>query len=383
MPIFIKENQELKDNMYKIPNRLYKKLKCLLSKYGNYTQYKGYKRLNALVNPEYNKRSDKANQFKNGKYISFTDLKRIKHDFKHMSDNPNDINNILNGGKDMEIFVDDTLNRERTKVAPVLKQKKVETRNKNKVKPSIKPMKPLKLGNINANVHESKYLNENLDNHPYYDYILDYNAYEIFNAFENNKNVWLPLINPNMYQKALNEFTKHGKLINFPTKYIYQWMGIIMKNTAILSKCTEICGHSQFFPTDDFVDYYFNYDYDEWENYKKSIDEDDDYYAAWEFLEQKGFDEWNKLPDGSDAISDYGIKPLEKIISEYNNNSTPEETLIIINKCLDIMHMRGDLASMFITGGSKILSQISEEINKRKYKKIYINEEQLKKLKDI
>lgn len=160
MPIFIKENQELKDNMYKIPNRLYKKLKCLLSKYGNYTQHKGYKRLNALVNPEYNKRSDKANQFKNGKYISFTDLKRIKHDFRHMSDDPNDINNILNGGKDMENFVDDTLNRERTKVAPVLKQKKVETRNKNEVKPSIKPMKPLKLGNVDAHVHESKIIKE-------------------------------------------------------------------------------------------------------------------------------------------------------------------------------------------------------------------------------
>ena len=70
MPIFIKENQELKDNMYEIPDKLEKHLKQTLSKYGDYTQNKGYKRLNSLVNPEYNKRSDKADQFKDGKHIN-------------------------------------------------------------------------------------------------------------------------------------------------------------------------------------------------------------------------------------------------------------------------------------------------------------------------
>lgn len=160
MPIFIKENQELKDNMYEIPDKLSKHLKQTLSKYGDYTQNKGYKRLNALVNPEYNKRSDKENQFKDGKHISFSDLKRIDHDFRHMNENPKNIDRILNGGEKMAHFAKDTLNKERTKVAPVLKQKKVETRNKNEVKPSIKPMKPLKLGNIDAHVHESKIIKE-------------------------------------------------------------------------------------------------------------------------------------------------------------------------------------------------------------------------------
>ena len=204
-----------------------------------------------------------------------------------------------------------------------------------------------------------KVLNESEDEHPYYERIEDYNTYEVLNMFENKENPWIPLINPNMYQKALDEFTKFGYLDKFPTKYIYQWMGIIMKNTAILKTCTELTGHSQWFPTDDFVDFYFEGDFDEWEEYKKENGEDDDFYAAWDFLEKRGFDEWNKLPDGTDAISDYGIEPLERLIFEYNENMPPEKVLVLINKCLDITHQRGDLASIFIQGGSRTLANIS------------------------
>lgn len=163
MPIFIKENDELKNNMYKIPNKLDKHLQQTLSKFKDYTQNKGYKRLNALVNPEYNKHSDKADNFKDGKHITFTDMKRIDHDFRHMNQNPNNIERILNGGEEMAHFVKDTLNKERTKVAPILKQKKVETRNKNELKPTVKPMKPMKLGTADVNVHEGKkiYIKEN------------------------------------------------------------------------------------------------------------------------------------------------------------------------------------------------------------------------------
>ena len=119
MPIFIKENQELKDNMYEIPDKLQKHLKQTLSKYKDYTTNKGYKRLNSLVNPEYNKRSNKADKFKDGKHITFTDMKRIDHGFRHMSKNPKDLNRILNGGDEMAHFAKETLNKERTKVKPV------------------------------------------------------------------------------------------------------------------------------------------------------------------------------------------------------------------------------------------------------------------------
>ena len=204
-------------------------------------------------------------------------------------------------------------------------------------------------------------LSEDYDSgeHPYYDMLEEYDAYEVFNMFENKENPWLPLINPNMYKKALDEFVKLGSLEKFPTKYIYQWMGIIMKNTAILKVCTDIRGHSQWFPIDAFVDYYFEGDYDKWEEYKNENGEDNNFYAAYDFLVKRGYEEWDLLPDGSDAVSDYGIAPVEKLIFEYDRNMPAEQVLVLINKILDVTHQRGDLASTFIQGGSSMLTSIS------------------------
>lgn len=379
MPIFLKEaNQLLKNRTYQIPKDLEKHLRNTLQQYGQYKNADGYKRLNSLLNPNYNKRSDYS---KNGeKQISHSDLETIDHDLRHMSKNPNDLTRILNGGEEMANFARNTLNRERSQVEPVLKQKKVETRNKNAVKPNINPMKPIKLDKGNVQIHEN-ILKENNQGHPYWDYISDYNPYYVFNAFLNKKNIWSPLINPSIYQKALNEFVKYGKFINFPTKYIYQWMGIIMKNTALLRSCTEIAGHSQWFPEDDFVDVFFEGDYDKWDDYKNEIGEDT-YGAAWELLDNNGYGDWAMLPDGSDAISDFGIEPIEKLINEYNENLPPEQVIVIINKILDVVHCRGDLASMFIVGGRQTLSQISECISKKQnIKQIYITEKQLNIIK--
>ena len=60
----------------------------------------------------------------------------------------------------MAHFVKSTLDRERTKVSPVLKQKKIETRNKNAVKPIVKPTQPVKSENVSEN-KKIIYVNEN------------------------------------------------------------------------------------------------------------------------------------------------------------------------------------------------------------------------------
>ena len=68
----------------------------------------------------------------------------------------------------MANFVKSTLDRERTKVAPMLKQKKVETRNKNAVKPIVKPTEPVKSENVSEGIktiylteRQVKFLKEN------------------------------------------------------------------------------------------------------------------------------------------------------------------------------------------------------------------------------
>ena len=54
------------------------------------------------------------------------------------------------------------------------------------------------------------------------------------------------------------------------------------------------------------------------------------------------------MPDGSPAWSDYGLKPLWNILDEYKEVMTIEQVLVLVNRCLDVYHQQGDLASAFI-----------------------------------
>jgi hypothetical protein len=84
--------------------------------------------------------------------------------------------------------------------------------------------------------------------------------------------------------------------------------------------------------------------------------------------------DWAEAPDGSQAISDYGLEPLFEIINEYDSNMPPESVLSLINRALDITHVRGDMASMFIYGGKESLRKITMESFIRGRGRYIINE---------
>lgn len=290
-------------------------------------------------------------------------------------------------------------------------------------------------------------LNEsnNNDYNIFYDYLGEYDASYIFDEFRNNpkgKEDWLPLIDPNMYYKALSEFSQYGRFVKFPSRYVYQWMGIIMKNTAKLIANTEISGHGSNFPIEECEEFlvswfgdgryidvyscdnvvielnknevcnicknsklnegvdsngqeYFQFvsqsDIDNIEkieniekfkrdnidllnmidkynnNGYKHGDIEVDYKNqrfllhcdVFSLLDDLGIYDWMMLPDGSDGWSDFGLSPLCTIIDEYNEDLEPEKVLVLVNRCLDVYHQRGDLSSIFIKGGSNSLNRIS------------------------
>jgi hypothetical protein len=249
------------------------------------------------------------------------------------------------------------------------------------------------------------------------DYFEEYDCDYVLDQYLKNPQgtqSWGPLINPQSYAKALQEFTKTGQLLNFPEKEVYKWIGIIIRNTAILEADTVLSGHESWFPDEDvahFVERYFGYgsiiesdeekatvkvspeiirnicekrqiegdaddetsqeyitsmtkqfnDFFEHKGEYFSFDDGKWYYTGswYDFLDVTGLYDWMMMPDGSDAMSDYGISPLVKILQEYNDSMTAEEVLVLVNRALDVTHMRGDLSSIFIEGGSKTLSQIS------------------------
>lgn len=194
----------------------------------------------------------------------------------------------------------------------------------------------------------------------YYDFWDDYNpVYDILSEFLDDKKNGINVKKWNLipfeqYRNALIQFVRYGEFMRFPTKYIDRWATIVTENTLSIQAITELAGHSSYFPTDDLNDFFYGdiNGNDEGEKFQG-------YDDGSEYLENLGFYDWCKLPDGSEAWSDYGLEPLIKLIMELEEQTTPEQKIVVINKILDVYHQRGDLASAFIQGGSKSLSQIS------------------------
>lgn len=201
-------------------------------------------------------------------------------------------------------------------------------------------------------------LNENED--------LIYDAYEEVSPYtvlmnfkespKGSKQDWTPLIKPSQYSRALHDFMTYGDAMRFPENIVDEWIRIIAHNTAQLQANTVLVGHTSSSPMGEFLEAYGE-EFEEWceKNGKDSTNE----FDMWEFMENLGFYDYLQAPDGNDAWSDYGLKPLWKILKEYEPNMSVSEKVILVNRCLDVYHCRGDMSSMFIEGGKNVLSQIS------------------------
>lgn len=216
----------------------------------------------------------------------------------------------------------------------------------------------MKLSSIINEKH--KPLKEMIDRDEIDDISFEYKPYNVLCMIRDDENLWTPLIEPSVYKQALTEFIKYGQFMHFPAeKYIDDWWRIIIKNTRIIESITELAGHTQWFPTEDVEDFFG----EEAEEYikNKGLEDESSYKQYSSLLDDKGYYDKMVLPDGSNAWSDYGLRPLYKIINEYDEWMTPEEVLVLINRALDVIHQRGDLASAFIKGGSNTLSKITNE----------------------
>jgi len=62
-------------------------------------------------------------------------------------------------------------------------------------------------------------------------------------------------------------------------------------------------------------------------------------------------------------ISDYGLKPLWSLAEKLIETQDYVQKLIIIDRMLNVVHQRGDLAALFIEGGYESLQQLSGKYN--------------------
>lgn len=178
-------------------------------------------------------------------------------------------------------------------------------------------------------------------------------VYEIFSSIKNKEKIYFETINPTQYKNALTEYMKYGGFVRFPERIILEWKDLIIENVAKLSALTSIHGHTHHFPFDEFHDVFDNlkipkkYKYD-W-SYVYNILENrykiDDYVPFFK--------------NGQPVLSDYGLTPLQKLVESLLKEHNPEKIILLIDRVMNVVHMRSDLAELFIDGGSESLTYIS------------------------
>lgn len=481
MALIFEDSEKVTKKQIYIPQNAKKVFKAMGKIYKPYIDKNldGSKIMKSLSSDtQYNKKGDTSK--KNGKKkhdsVSVEDAKVRLHRQEKL--NPNSVEYQLYGGQLAHDILKKGIEGARgVKTVDAVKPPKPTISKPNVSKDLKKDRSKMKLSNPKIKLESRKINESSYEESPFYEYLEEYDESYVLNRFAENphgKQDWGVLINPSMYEKALQEFTRYGYFQRFPTKYVYQWMGIIMKNTAILIANTSLAGHANGFNYEtvfDFIETYYDdrdafleendkiwveisekeilsfisndevkfpineengihkdgqYDlfmnqaqvdaYDKKKeelkssrlkakrdaSYKKKIQtainninqdnhtyniesKDGKYYIVsdmFDFLNDIGLYDWMVMPDGSDAWSDFGLEPLMEIIKEYNSDLSPEEVIVIVNKALDVYHQRGDMASIFVEGGTKALSKISE-CKENKARKIYIRENQLLRLNGI
>jgi len=97
------------------------------------------------------------------------------------------------------------------------------------------------------------------------------------------------------------------------------------------------------------------------DNYEEDMTREKFYELLFEEMTGRFFDYYMNDPEGKMGgfISDYGLRPLEELLVQLLRANGAEEKLPIIDRMLNVVHQRSDIASWFVEGGSHALAQLS------------------------
>ncbi len=78
-------------------------------------------------------------------------------------------------------------------------------------------------------------------------------------------------------------------------------------------------------------------------------------------LTGKFFDYYMSDPEGKMGgfVSDYGLRPLEELLNELLRAKEDSEKIMLVDRMLNVVHQRSDIANWFVEGGSRALEQLS------------------------
>lgn len=147
---------------------------------------------------------------------------------------------------------------------------------------------------------------------------------------------------------------------------------IVINNIVKLDINTMLAGHTPYNPKDELEerDVIFKLEEDEDpnqmllfpDNKQQEVKREEDKYRlpiTFEEFEERLDDYLYDEEWGQYRISDYALEPLQKLALDLILSKTPEEKLLLCDRVFNIVHPRGDIASLFVKGGSDALSELS------------------------
>ena len=155
MPLYIQEDsKKLNKRQITLPDDVANKLQRNANLYAKDKTSNGYKRLKALTDKDYNKRSNKKDLQHNDKTtVSFGDARRIVSDLENMPQTPNNKEFEMVGGHDTLYALKNGLKQARNSVKQVMPVPPVPKLDKSTAKLADIP-KPIKMGDANITIKE-------------------------------------------------------------------------------------------------------------------------------------------------------------------------------------------------------------------------------------
>ena len=137
-------------------------------------------------------------------------------------------------------------------------------------------------------------------------------------------------------KRIWEEFVRIGKVDSIRDKNEIDDMASLIESNIIKAYAnTELTGHTSVDPQEYFDEFNMN-------------DSEIDNFGYW-IEDDKGFE----------RISDYAFDKLVPILYDLKKQKDYDKRLILIDRILNVIHMRSDLASWFVSGGRHSLNKLS------------------------
>jgi hypothetical protein len=139
-------------------------------------------------------------------------------------------------------------------------------------------------------------------------------------------------------KKIWQDYATYGVIRD--EKGLDEIVNLMIKNTLLLHFNTTMMGHTQT-SVRDYAEQYLPEG------------------SKWTGRLEDALDNHMEDEDGAWRISDYALEPLMNLASQLKYETKPETKLYLIDRMLNTIHQRSDIAALFVEGGSGSLSELS------------------------